>query len=94
MKSRIKILAGLLAAGTILLLASCGGQSAVMGENEDMNGGADAGGTGRNQPMLTVGSPPGKSTIQYRKLRVSRLILLMKVLRHTTAWQGLSRKTV
>jgi len=67
MKSHIKILAGLLSAGVLLLLASCGSQSAVIGEKEYMSGGADAGGTGRSQPTITVGMPPGISAVTVPK---------------------------
>ncbi len=57
MKSRIKVLAGLLAAGMLLLLAACGSGSAVMSENAYQNGGVDTEGKGGNQPTMTPARP-------------------------------------
>lgn len=56
MKSQIKILAGLLAAASLMMLASCGSGSSV--QVAEMNKGATGGG-GRSQPTITVNMPPG-----------------------------------
>jgi PKD repeat protein len=60
MKLGMKILAGLLAAGSLLMLASCG-KSSVISDNMVAERAASDG-NGKSQPTITVGMPPGAVT--------------------------------